>query len=122
MWLPVNENWLLGSIGGMMAAMELYLFRFGAIAVLLAERAGSRSQGSRGVVRGGKVKLGLRNRNCTSTRVQMGFPGSGTISKKCQVITWEKLSSRLHSAVTSKTPAVSAIARRLSLKRLQRQT
>jgi hypothetical protein len=34
MWLPANGNWLLGSMGGMIAATELCLFRFTAIAIL----------------------------------------------------------------------------------------
>jgi hypothetical protein len=69
MWLLANGNWLLGSMGGMTVATELCLFRFGAIAILLAERTRARSQGSIGVVRGGNVKLGLENQNCMSTRV-----------------------------------------------------
>jgi hypothetical protein len=69
MWLPANGNWLLGSMGGMTAATELCFFRFGAIAISPAERTGIRSQGSRGMVRGGNVKLGLRNQNYTSVRV-----------------------------------------------------
>jgi hypothetical protein len=61
MWLPANGNWLLGSMGGMLAVTELCLFRFGAIAIWPAERIEAGSWGSRGVVRGGIVKLGLRN-------------------------------------------------------------
>ena len=64
-----NSSWLLGSMGGMIARTELCLFCFGAIAILPAEQTGARSQGSRGVVRGGNVKLGLGNQNCTSARV-----------------------------------------------------
>jgi hypothetical protein len=30
-WLPANGSWLLGSIGGMIEATMLCLFRFGAI-------------------------------------------------------------------------------------------
>jgi hypothetical protein len=69
MWLSTNGNWLLGLMGGMIVAMELCLFRFDAIEVLPAEQTGTRSQGRRGVVRGGKVKLGLRNKKRTSARV-----------------------------------------------------
>jgi hypothetical protein len=68
-WLPANDSWLLGSIGGMIAEMVLCLFHFGANAISLAARAGSKSQGNRGVVRREKVKLGLRNQKSTSTRV-----------------------------------------------------
>jgi hypothetical protein len=50
-WLPANGSWLLGSMGGMIVATVLCLFRFGTIAIFLAEREGSKSQGSRGVVR-----------------------------------------------------------------------
>jgi hypothetical protein len=48
-------------MGGMIAATVLCLFCFGAIAIFLAERARSKSEGSRGVVRREKVKLGLKN-------------------------------------------------------------
>jgi hypothetical protein len=34
MWLSANGNWLLGSMGGIIAAMELCLFRFGTIIIL----------------------------------------------------------------------------------------
>jgi hypothetical protein len=54
MWLPANGSWLLGSMGGMIAAAVLYLFRLGAIAVFLAGRAGSKFQGSRGAAEGKK--------------------------------------------------------------------
>jgi hypothetical protein len=56
-------------MGGMIAATLICLFRFGAIAIFLAEQAGSKSQGSRGVVRREKVKLGLRNQKSASARV-----------------------------------------------------
>jgi hypothetical protein len=33
MWLPANDNWLLGSMGGMTTAAEFWFFRLGAIAI-----------------------------------------------------------------------------------------
>jgi hypothetical protein len=54
-------------MGGMIAAAELYFFRFGAIAISLAERTEAEFQGSRGVVQSGNMKLGLINQKCTST-------------------------------------------------------
>jgi hypothetical protein len=64
--MTVVANWLLGSMGGMITATELCLFCFGTIAILPAERTGARSQGSREVIRGENVKLGLGNQNYTS--------------------------------------------------------
>jgi hypothetical protein len=84
MWLPANGNWLLGSMGGMIAAMELCLFCFGAIAVLPVERTGSKSQGNRGVVRGRKVKLGLRNQNARRREYKWGFPGRALFLKSAK--------------------------------------
>jgi hypothetical protein len=47
MWLPAKGNWLLGSMGGMVAADELWVFRLGAISILLASGAKAISQESR---------------------------------------------------------------------------
>ena len=69
MWLPANGNWLLGSMGGMIAATELFLFYFGAIAIWPTEQTEARSRGRRGVIRGGNVKLGLRNHKRMSAQV-----------------------------------------------------
>jgi hypothetical protein len=44
-------------MGGMIAAAELCVLRLGAIAISPAERTGAESQGNRGVVRSGNVKL-----------------------------------------------------------------
>jgi hypothetical protein len=44
---------------------ELCFFRFGAISPM--ERTGAKSKENRGVVRGGNVKLGLRNQKRTLT-------------------------------------------------------
>jgi hypothetical protein len=87
-WLPANGSWLLGSMDGMIAAMVLCLFRFGAIAIFLAERVGSKSQGSRGVVRRGKVKLGLKNQKARRREYRWGFLGQA-LFLKCQVTTRE---------------------------------
>jgi hypothetical protein len=72
-WLSANDSWLLGSMGGMIVAMVLCLFHFGAIAIFLAERPGSKSQGSRGVVRRERVKLGLRNQKACRHEYKWGF-------------------------------------------------
>jgi hypothetical protein len=66
MWLPANGNWLLGSMGGMTTAAELWFFRLGDIAISLAGRTRAKSEENR-VVRGGNVKLGLRTQKCTMT-------------------------------------------------------
>jgi hypothetical protein len=65
---PANGSWLLGSMGGMIAATALCLFRLGAIAISRAERAGPEIQESREVAEE-KVKLGLGNQKGTSTQV-----------------------------------------------------
>jgi hypothetical protein len=88
-------------MGGMIAAMVLFLFRFGVIAIFLAERPGSKSQGSRGVVRRAKVKLGLRNQKARWREYKWGFLGRA-LFLKCQVTTRES--------------KVSGITRRLPLK------
>jgi hypothetical protein len=44
-------------MGGMIAATVLCLFRFGSIVIFLAERAGSKSQGNRGVCSNGKSEV-----------------------------------------------------------------
>jgi hypothetical protein len=55
-------------MGGMIAVTALCLFRLGAIAISLAERAGSKIQESREAAEE-KVKLGLGNKKGTSARV-----------------------------------------------------
>jgi hypothetical protein len=65
MWLPANDNWLLGSMGGMTTAAELWFFRLGAIAISLAGRTRAKSEENR-VVPGGNVKLGLRTQKRTT--------------------------------------------------------
>jgi hypothetical protein len=67
MWLPVNGNWLLGSMGGMTTTAEFWFFRLGAITISSADRTRAKSEGNRGAVRGGNVKLGLRTQKCTTT-------------------------------------------------------
>jgi hypothetical protein len=47
MWLPAKGNWLLGSIGGMIETDELWVFRLGAISILLASGAEAILQESR---------------------------------------------------------------------------
>jgi hypothetical protein len=47
MWLPAKGNWLLGSMGGMIAVEEFWLFRLGAISISLANWAEVKSQGSK---------------------------------------------------------------------------
>jgi hypothetical protein len=47
MWLPAKGNWLLGSMGGMVATDELWVFRLGAISILLASGDEAISQESR---------------------------------------------------------------------------
>jgi hypothetical protein len=47
MWLPAKGNWLLRSIGGMIAADELWDFRLGAISTLLTNRVEAELQESR---------------------------------------------------------------------------
>jgi hypothetical protein len=120
MWLPTKGSWLLGSIGGMIAAKVLCVFRFGAIVVLPAERAGSRSQGSRGVVRGEKGKLGLRNKKTRQREYKWGFSGRALFLKVSGHYSG-KQSFRHDSAVTSKTLTASSMTRRLPLKRRHRQ-
>jgi hypothetical protein len=46
-WLPAKGNRLLGSMGGMTAADELWDFRLGAISTVLANRAKAVLQDSR---------------------------------------------------------------------------
>jgi hypothetical protein len=50
-----------------MTTAELCFFRFGDIAISPAERTIAKSKENRGVVRGGNVRLGLRNQKHTST-------------------------------------------------------
>jgi hypothetical protein len=54
MWLPANGSWLLGSMGEMIAAAVLCLFRFGAITIFWARRASPEFQGSRVAAEGKK--------------------------------------------------------------------
>jgi hypothetical protein len=51
----------------MITMMELCFFHFGAIAISPAEQTEAKSQGNRRMVRGGKVKLGLKNQMRMST-------------------------------------------------------
>jgi hypothetical protein len=48
MWLAAKGNWLFGSMGGIIAAVEFWLFRLGAISILPANWAEARSKGNRG--------------------------------------------------------------------------
>jgi hypothetical protein len=54
-------------MGGMIVAVELWFFCFGAIAISPPGQRGAEFQRSKKVVRGGNAKLGLRNQKCTST-------------------------------------------------------
>jgi hypothetical protein len=74
-WLPAKGIWLLGSMGGMIATVELCLFRFNAITILSTEQTGEISQGSRGVVRGGNMKLGHGDQNARRREYKWGFLG-----------------------------------------------
>jgi hypothetical protein len=74
MWLPANDNWLLGSMGGMTTAAELWFFRLGAIAILPAGRTRAKSEENI-VVRGGNVKLGLNSRAHDDMSINVVFPG-----------------------------------------------
>jgi hypothetical protein len=99
-WLHAKGNLLLGSIGGMIATDELWVFRLGAISTLLASGAEAILQESREGLDARKAELGLRTQRHATVQYIWGFPGPDAISKKCLVITqllflkrWRAMSS-----------------------------
>jgi hypothetical protein len=54
-------------VSQMTTATEVWFFRLGTIAILSAGRTRAKSEGNRGVVQGGNVKLGLRTQKRMTT-------------------------------------------------------
>jgi hypothetical protein len=60
-------NWLLGSMGGMTTTTEFWFFHLGAITISSANWKEAKSEGSRVIFGGRKVKLGLRTQRRAAT-------------------------------------------------------
>jgi hypothetical protein len=68
-----------------MAAEELFFFCLGTIAISPAKQTEAKSQGNRRVVRGGNVKLGLRNKKAhVSMSISRVFSGWATFLKRAK--------------------------------------
>jgi hypothetical protein len=100
-WLPANENWLLGSIGGMIGIAALYFLLLGAIMISQTMQTDSETQ-EIGKWRRKKQEIGFITQGGTSTEVWVGVLSRAQIGRP---ITQEKLESQKskhHSGITSK--------------------
>jgi hypothetical protein len=84
MWLPAKGNWLLGSIGGIIAADELEVFLLGAISILPASRVGGELQRGFGSE---KARTRARKAEAAKSAALMGYSGARYRLKKRPVST-----------------------------------